>query len=311
MERRTPVLATLTVALPDGREQLVSLKNGDSIRVGREGDNDIIIEESSVSRRHASFDCSSYGVVVTDLESLNGTFLNGVRLTSMKDLNSGDVLNIGAAKIVVQIRSLESLGRTHKTDGRRTMTAQLKPVSVSVLVVRAALPSEDRKQHTSLEIDQLLNRWADKIQDIVYRCGGRTDKNIEDTSVALWVGREPQVQAERALQAAQAVLDAAAKPLCLASSGIGDHIKLDVRAVIASGHGLAGAVGGSESEHGFTVLGDPLNAAFEMQSEIRRLGTRLLFDETTASLLPKSYTSRQLGTFSVAGAGSAAALFTI
>lgn len=287
MDRRTPILATLTIVFPNGKEQLVSLKNGDSIRVGRESDNDIIIDEASVSRTHASFDCSSYGVVVTDLASLNGTFLNGARLTSMKDLSSGDVIDIGATKITVSLKSVDALQRK---EDKRKMTAQLKPVSVSVLVVSAAIKPN---QHASAgELDYAMQLWLEKMHDIVYNCGGRSDKTIADTSVALWVGREPEQQAERALRAAQAVCEMGDKGIVLSKSGVGAGILyFDNTAAIASGNGLAGAVGGSDSEHGFTMLGDPLNAAFSIHSEARRLSKALLFDESTSQLVHSGFST--------------------
>src|SRR5262249_999580 len=62
--------------------------------IGR-GDNcDIYINDSSVSRRHASVEASPAGVRVTDLGSTNGTFINNTAVASAA-LRDGDSLRVG------------------------------------------------------------------------------------------------------------------------------------------------------------------------------------------------------------------------
>ena len=50
------------------------------LTVGRRTDNDVVVDESSVSRRHAMVFKSPSGVVVRDLDTTNGTFVNGTRI---------------------------------------------------------------------------------------------------------------------------------------------------------------------------------------------------------------------------------------
>jgi hypothetical protein len=50
------------------------------LRVGRVADNDIAIDDSSLSRHHASLEARGELVLVVDLESKNGTFLGEDRL---------------------------------------------------------------------------------------------------------------------------------------------------------------------------------------------------------------------------------------
>ena len=47
------------------------------LTVGRRTDNDVVVDEASVSRRHAMVFNSPSGVVVRDLDTTNGTFVNG------------------------------------------------------------------------------------------------------------------------------------------------------------------------------------------------------------------------------------------
>lgn len=71
-------------------------------RVGRHGDNDIRIDEISVSGRHALIEMEenqhldgALDYFITDLQSTNGTFVNETRITGRHRLNSHDLVRIG------------------------------------------------------------------------------------------------------------------------------------------------------------------------------------------------------------------------
>jgi DNA-binding NtrC family response regulator len=51
-----------------------------SIRLGTSADNDVVLTDPTVSRRHAQIRITSGGLLVRDLESTNGTFCNDVRV---------------------------------------------------------------------------------------------------------------------------------------------------------------------------------------------------------------------------------------
>ena len=65
--------------------------------LGRSPHVQIFIPDPRASRRHAEIHCDADGCSVTDLESTNGTFLNGLRLTASQMLHQGDVISIGSA----------------------------------------------------------------------------------------------------------------------------------------------------------------------------------------------------------------------
>lgn len=68
--------------------------------IGRTNDNNLCYENGFVSAKHAklSYDGNSWSI--TDLESTNGTYVNGFRITA-GDLNAGDYIYIMGLKIVV------------------------------------------------------------------------------------------------------------------------------------------------------------------------------------------------------------------
>ena len=71
----------------------------DVVHVGRHPDSDIFLDDITVSRRHAEFVRQGSGVVVRDVGSLNGTYVNRERIEEVP-LNNGDEVQIGKFKLV-------------------------------------------------------------------------------------------------------------------------------------------------------------------------------------------------------------------
>lgn len=70
--------------------------------LGRSADADIPIPGEKVSRRHAEIRLTGNQLYIVDLGSLNGTYVNGVRITGQHPLRAGDELGIGDAILSVQ-----------------------------------------------------------------------------------------------------------------------------------------------------------------------------------------------------------------
>lgn len=70
--------------------------------VGRSPDCDITFSYERLSRRHAQFHESDGVLWITDLESANGTFVNGKRLTAVERLKDGDKISFEKLKFVVK-----------------------------------------------------------------------------------------------------------------------------------------------------------------------------------------------------------------
>ncbi len=71
------------------------LLDSDVVIIGREaGETDLLLPERQVSRKHAKIERTETGFLLTDLESKNGTFLNGKELREPKILQDGDEIQI-------------------------------------------------------------------------------------------------------------------------------------------------------------------------------------------------------------------------
>ncbi len=71
------------------------------IHIGRDAQNDIVITEADISRRHARLTRSENGYLLEDLGSTNGTFVNGQRLTAPYALRPGDEVRLGPKVVLV------------------------------------------------------------------------------------------------------------------------------------------------------------------------------------------------------------------
>lgn len=74
----------------------------DSLTVGRHRNNDIVISDPKVSAFHARIDRSPEGFVLVDLNSRNGSHLNGKRVESAL-LHTGDEVRMGTARLVYRV----------------------------------------------------------------------------------------------------------------------------------------------------------------------------------------------------------------
>jgi hypothetical protein len=72
---------------------------GERTTIGRSPENDIFLDDVTVSRKHAVLLQQDDGYHIEDLGSLNGTFLNRKRIESSSRLENGDEVQIGKYKL--------------------------------------------------------------------------------------------------------------------------------------------------------------------------------------------------------------------
>jgi hypothetical protein len=75
--------------------------SGAPMRIGRAPECELVLRDSSVSRRHARVFARDGVLILTDLGSTNGTLVNGNRITEVA-LGAGDRIQIGESSLVVE-----------------------------------------------------------------------------------------------------------------------------------------------------------------------------------------------------------------
>jgi hypothetical protein len=93
----------LAMLVASGPPELVGIRLPLTARVtiGRAADNDLTIADDFVSSRHAQVDPSPRGPMLSDLESTNGTIVNGKTVGYPVLLREGDLVEIGTVKVKV------------------------------------------------------------------------------------------------------------------------------------------------------------------------------------------------------------------
>jgi transcriptional regulator with GAF, ATPase, and Fis domain len=74
---------------------------GDAIRIGKAPDNDLVLPDDTVSRHHCVLSPRADGIQVRDLESTNGTKVQGARVTEAI-VQAGTVLKVGEVEVLLR-----------------------------------------------------------------------------------------------------------------------------------------------------------------------------------------------------------------
>lgn len=82
------------LAMEDGEDILLFMLALDNMHIGRSPAADIVLDDASVSRRHALITRRGDRTMILDDRSLNGVQVNGVRV-SEAELKDGDVVLVG------------------------------------------------------------------------------------------------------------------------------------------------------------------------------------------------------------------------
>lgn len=96
------VSANIIVKTGNNASQQINIKITSSIICGRSDICDISIEDAKLSRQHFAIENDNGLLYVSDLQSRNGTKLNGIMLNGRQRLNSGDKIAAGLSDIIIR-----------------------------------------------------------------------------------------------------------------------------------------------------------------------------------------------------------------
>lgn len=204
--------------------------------LGASADADIVLLDEAVSRVHALIEPQEHGLVVRDLDSLNGTFVDGVRISEMTILGNAE-LRLGTTRVFVDFDS-----------------AVVAPVEVW---------REDFFEHlvghspVMRELFALLARVAPSDASVLIQAETGTGKEVVARSIHDASNRSAKPYV---------VVDCAALPENLLDSELFGHVKGAFTGASAT---RAGAI---ESAHGGTVFLDEIGEVpLAMQPKLLRV----------------------------------------
>ena len=91
----------LEIVLGPEKGRIVQLSKAKQI-LGRHSECDVLIRDSSISRRQARLEQNGGAVSIVDLDSANGTWVNGVRIIK-KTLSPGDEITLGETVCIFKV----------------------------------------------------------------------------------------------------------------------------------------------------------------------------------------------------------------
>src|SRR5690242_5362660 len=100
----------LQLYITESRRAARSIEMTSTTTIGRDSDNDIVLDELTVSRCHALLFTRAGHIAIMDLESANGTFVNGVQVppdTPVR-LADGDIIQLGHVSArYIEVRTVQ------------------------------------------------------------------------------------------------------------------------------------------------------------------------------------------------------------
>jgi class 3 adenylate cyclase len=250
------------LAVLDGVEGGRQIRVAGRITLGRGEDAGLVIDDPEISRAHAVVSPTADGLEIQDLGSLNGTWVNGERLSGSTRLGRGAVIRVGATRIEVR-----SSGGAGPAPIRRTAPTpveaedELRPVSVLFADIVGSTPLAERLD--AEDYGALIGGCVDRMCRAVEQFGGVIDAYMGD-GIAVFFGFPAATEddAERAASAALSVVKAIQSyaETVLETWKLPD---LNVRVGVNSGQVAIGVVGSAERHP--VALGDTMNVAARLQ----------------------------------------------
>ena len=113
--RRRTLVGSLT---PDGAPDNVYPLLDSAYTLGRAPTNSIAISDGSVSSQHAQILRTPEGFILEDLQSRNGTFVNGEQVTEKRLLADGDLIRLGKVIMTFNLAREGKMGETTQPEVR-------------------------------------------------------------------------------------------------------------------------------------------------------------------------------------------------
>ena len=143
LERKT--MAYVKLISGDSKGTRIDIDR-DEIVLGRSPDNAVVINDGSVSGKHCTITRDGRRFTLRDLDSTNGTQLNGVAV-SEHQLSPGDVVHVGTVEVLFDGDDI---------DGYKAIPSQAEETQVTV-----RMPTTSKNAATEPAFDaRTSNRWA-------------------------------------------------------------------------------------------------------------------------------------------------------
>ncbi len=174
-------------------ESWLELPNGSTFplpvrcAIGRQQDNDVVIEAAELSRHHALISFDDGAFLLSDLHSRNGTYLNRAPVTRPVPLRDGDDILLGTVKL--RYRRKRSWFSAEKTSSDLKTTIAIDQIQertcwlVLIDVVGSTAISAKIGSEAAL---RQMQTWIAGLRPLIEKNGGQINGYFGDALIAFW-----------------------------------------------------------------------------------------------------------------------------
>lgn len=249
--------------------------------IGRSSECQVVITDPRVSRRHAMVRKQDGGFYLFDLGSFNGSYLNGSRITAARQLRHGDVVSFAEHEFLYAEFGEKTPVEAGDSGDATVALIRSTPVVLLVSDIIGYTPLSEAIE--AGELAQIIGGWYSECDRILSEAGATVDKFIGDSVLAYWT-KVSAKSIHASLRAAEHLLDlcsriCAERPEIFAASG------RQFEAGVALHTGKVAYGGMSQGE--FTLVGDPVNLTFRLESLTRELGRNVVLSGDFVRKVPE------------------------
>lgn len=262
--------------------------------MGRSAMNQVVIEDSRVSRRHATIQVQGPGEYwLVDFGSSNGTYLNGQRIAQPTRLNEKDVVQLGIDEFVF-----------HKVAGEPAPVSSASVSDSTVFDVRMIdcwMLVADIINSTHLvnelapgELPLVTGRWLHACREIIEASGGRINQFMGDGFFAFWRDKPD--------------MDHAIVSCIQAMISLQEHARPQFRFVLHLAPVVFGGIAIGEEER---ISGSEVHYVFRMEKLAGSLGAVTLVSDAVRERLGAVVATREMGMHPLQGFDSEYPFYTL
>ena len=239
--------------------------------IGRSRESAVPVPDPRVSRRHAMIRLQDDGFWYFDLGSVNGSLINGRRVTTSQLLATGDMIQIADHCFRFEDASHQDKMHGGTSIAQQTI-ADVRSRKVILLVSDIQGFTAISEKLTPDQLGPIIGSWYARTESILNRHGANLDKFIGDCVLAYWLDTSPASRL--------AALKAAYEMRVACDEVQQEHGAMLEPLGLEFGSGAAVHMGpaayGAFSPREFTLLGDAVNLVFRLEALTRPLGQRVL-----------------------------------
>lgn len=256
--------------------------------IGRATGNDVVLGNEKVSRHHASIQKElRRGFWIADLGSINGTFINGRRITQSTRLKDGDRIEIGPFQLLFRHSSNNPATPVTESTGAfefQKTVHELKPAECWLLLVDLIQATMLSQKLPPEELRKVIGDWFQSCRAILEESGGAIEKMLGDGFMAYWIDKPGVTHSfAGALQALKRMQEST---------------DLKFRMVVHYGKAFRGGITASGAER---FYGPEINFTFKMELTAKATGEPRLLSHVAWSRIQDRLPSQPLGEHEVTG----------